>query len=371
MSVSLATRCPVVGAGVRMSRHDRPFPQVLQPVDCRENGRVRAEPVEAGRWIAGAGFATMPPMNSTMASDIPAESEDIPAEGLQSGDESPRKASDGTVLMRLAIALVGTSAAFYLLQVLGDFLRPVLVAVLLVYAIWPLHARLKRGMSSGVSLLIIGSGLALVSLAIGWMAFANASELWKDLPRYESRAERLTGQLRGYAGRVLPAPIRARLTQGDPIRVPLERMGEYIHSLFGIFSGFVAWAVLVGLYVVFLIVEASGFQRAIRRAFPPDRAARILEVVDSINEAVIEYLSVKVKVNLLVAIPATLLMLGFGLRAPCSGACSPSSRGSSRTSAAASPMPCRWRWPRSSSSRRSGPPSSPRRCSRSTSSANM
>ena len=84
-------------------------------------------------------------MNSTMASDIPAESEDIPAEGLQSGDESPRKASDGTVLMRLAIALVGTSAAFYLLQVLGDFLRPVLVAVLLVYAIWPLHARLKRG----------------------------------------------------------------------------------------------------------------------------------------------------------------------------------------------------------------------------------
>ena len=36
--------------------------------------------------------------------------------------------------------------------------------------------------------------------------------------------------------------------------------------------------------------------------------------MDSINEAVIEYLSVKVKVNLLVAIPATLLMLGFGLR---------------------------------------------------------
>ena len=226
-------------------------------------------------------------------------------------------------------------------------------------------------MSSGVSLLIIGSGLALVSLAIGWMAFANASELWKDLPRYESRAERLTGQLRDYAGRVLPAPIRARLTQGDPIRVPLERMGKYIHSLFGIFSSFVAWAVLVGLYVVFLIVEASGFQRAIRRAFPPDRAARILEVVDSINEAVIEYLSVKVKVNLLVAIPATLLMLGFGLRGAVLWGVLTFSRGSSRTSAAASPMPCRWRWPRSSSSRRSGPPSSPRRCSRSTWSANM
>ena len=38
---------------------------------------------------------------------------------------------------------------------------------------------------------------------------------------------------------------------------------------------------------------------------------RILEAVDSINHAVIEYLSVKVKVNLLVAVPAALLMLAF------------------------------------------------------------
>jgi AI-2 transport protein TqsA len=60
--------------------------------------------------------------------------------------------------------------------------------------------------------------------------------------------------------------------------------------------------------------EASRFPRAIRRAFPPERAGRILDVVHSINRAVIDYLSVKVKVNLIVAVPATVLMLAFGVQ---------------------------------------------------------
>ena len=81
--------------------------------------------------------------------------------------------------------------------------------------------------------------------------------------------------------------------------------------MFGAFAGFLAHAALVGLYVAFMMLEASRFPHAIRRAFSPERAARTLEVVDSINHAVIEYVSVKVKVNLLVAIPAALLMLAF------------------------------------------------------------
>jgi AI-2 transport protein TqsA len=253
-------------------------------------------------------------MSTIIAGEIPAEPENITAESPHPGDEASPSAGDGTRMRSLAIGLVAAAAGFYLLQVLGAFLRPVLVAVLLCYAIWPIHTRLKRGVGSAASLLIIGSALALATFAIGWMVFANASEVWRDFPKYEDRAEQFAERLQGYAVRALPALGRTHPPQGDPIRIPLERVGEYLQSLFGIFSSFVAWAVLVGLYVVFLLVEASGFARAIRRAFPPERAARILDVVDSINEAVIEYLSVKVRVNLLVAIPAGLLMLAFGVR---------------------------------------------------------
>jgi AI-2 transport protein TqsA len=94
----------------------------------------------------------------------------------------------------------------------------------------------------------------------------------------------------------------------------MERVGEYLRGAFGIFAGFLVQGTLIGLYVVFLLAEASRFPRAIRHAFSPDRAARILEVAHSINGAVIEYISVKVKVNLTVAVPATLLMLAFGVQ---------------------------------------------------------
>jgi predicted PurR-regulated permease PerM len=195
--------------------------------------------------------------------------------------------------------------------VLGNFLRPVLIAVLECYAIWPLLARLKRSMRPGLSILIIGTGLAVVTFAIGWMLFASTDEVWRDLPTYQERAGRLWARLQGYAGRYLP--YFAPKDQPETPRVPLERAGEYVRDTFGAFAGFLGHAALVGLYAVFILAEASQFSRAIRRAFPPERAARILEVIDSINTAVIQYISVKAKVNLIVAVPAMLLMLAFGV----------------------------------------------------------
>jgi AI-2 transport protein TqsA len=239
------------------------------------------------------------------------EPEDLWAETPGSDNDAPKEARDRSQLRQLAIGLVAAAAGLYVLRALGDFLRPVLIAVLFCYAIWPLHAWLSRYLRPGLSLMLIGVGLGIVFFAIGWMAFANAERFWNDLPKYQERAGRLLDRLRGYAGAFLPASVRSG--QSEPPQLPLERVAEYVRNLFGVFAGFLAQAALVGLYVVFMMVEASRFPLAIRRAFPADRAERILEAVDSINQAVIEYLSVKVKVNLLVAVPAALLMLAFGV----------------------------------------------------------
>ena len=60
--------------------------------------------------------------------------------------------------------LVGAAAGLWLLQALGDFLRPVLVALLLCYTIWPIHTRLQRMAGPWLSLLIIGAVLFGLSL---------------------------------------------------------------------------------------------------------------------------------------------------------------------------------------------------------------
>jgi AI-2 transport protein TqsA len=259
---------------------------------------------------AGAGFATLRSTMST-TSELQRARDDLGAETPGNGEGPPRESRERTFLVRLAIGLVGAAAGLYLLQAMGAFLRPVLIAVLLCYAIWPLHAWLKRYMRPGLSLLIIGTGLAVAAFAVGWMIFANADEVWRDMPRYQEHAGQLWGRVKGYAARVMPS--LASWDPSDAPHVPLERVGEYVRSTFGAFAGFLAQAALVGLYTVFMLAEASQFPRVIRRAFPPERAARILEVIDSINTAVIEYISVKVKVNLVVAVPAALLMLAFGV----------------------------------------------------------
>jgi AI-2 transport protein TqsA len=242
-------------------------------------------------------------------SEVRRERTEIAANANEADRDPPEEARDRSFLRWLAIGLVAAAAGLYLLQALGEFLRPVLIAVLLCYAIWPLHAWLSRFVKPGVSLAIIAMGVGLISSVVAWMAFANAEQVWKDAPKYQERAGRLVQHARTYAARVLPASMHP--DQAQTWKIPFERAGDYLRNVFGAFASFLAQAALVGLYLVFMMMEASRFPPAIRRAFAPDRAARILEAVASVNQAVIEYLSVKVKVNLLVAVPAALLMLGF------------------------------------------------------------
>ena len=240
--------------------------------------------------------------------------DEIPADRSLDGDGGTKRGRDWSLLVRISIGIVTAAAGFLLLRSLGDFLRPVLVALLFCYALWPVHAWLIRRMPPGLSLLIIGLTLGAVSLVLGWMVYSNADQFWNDLPKYQKRAGHFVERARDLANRFLPGTV-GKLDDDNAPRVPLERIGEYARSVFGAFAGFVAQSALVGLYVIFMMLEAVRYPRGIRRAFPPTQALRILEVVNSINHAVIEYLSVKVKVNLIVAVPATLLMLFFGVEA--------------------------------------------------------
>ncbi len=180
---------------------------------------------------------------------------------LPGDDEPPVDAGGQLLLRRLTMVLVAMSAGFYLLVSLGGMLRPFLIAVLLCYAISPLQARLNRYMPRSLSLLIIGSGLAVGFYAIGRMVFANASEVWQQMPRYLERAERLVEHTRTYAARIVPTLGHPHASPWQPIHFPVERVGAYLQGAFGIFAGFLAEATLVGLYVVFILAEASRFPR--------------------------------------------------------------------------------------------------------------
>ncbi|MGP0067375.1 MAG: AI-2E family transporter [Isosphaeraceae bacterium] len=227
------------------------------------------------------------------------------------GPEPGTASANGSLLLRVTYGLVAVAASLYLLNTLGDVLRPVFIAVLFCYAIMPLRIWLHRYFRPGIALLIIGLGLIVGSYVLGRMVYVNVSAVWKDMPTYQVRAERLVERVTHLIDQYLPASSRPDST--EPIRISLKRAQQYLGQFLTLFANFAAEAMIVGLYMVFLLEEAARFPRQVRAAFPPGRAARILDVSRSINDGVVDYLSVKVKVNLLVAVPATLLMLAFGL----------------------------------------------------------
>jgi AI-2 transport protein TqsA len=73
-------------------------------------------------------------------------------------------------------------------------------------------------------------------------------------------------------------------------------------------------AVLVGIYLVFLLVEAGRVPQRIQSAFSDERPDQILAVVGNINDAMASYLRVKIKASLVLAIPATLVLWAFDIR---------------------------------------------------------
>ena len=232
----------------------------------------------------------------------PAGLDDAPTPTLEIGT--------GNLLERVTYGLVAAAASMYLLGALGDVLRPLFIAVLLCYALVPLRARLHRYFRPSVSLLIIGVGLIIGSYAIGRMVYANVSSVWREMPVYQARRA-ARGEPTAIRGRQPARHGSLRAPRAHP--APPGEAQDYLRRLLSMFANFAAEAMIVGLYMIFLLEEGARFPAQVRAAFPPRRSERILEVAHSINGGVVDYLSVKVKVNLLVAVPATLIMMGFGL----------------------------------------------------------
>ena len=70
---------------------------------------------------------------------------------------------------------------------------------------------------------------------------------------------------------------------------------------------------VVAFYMIFLLQSASRMPQRIQSSFSPERAKGILEITQSINRAISEYLIVKVKASLLVGIPVALACWAFGI----------------------------------------------------------
>lgn len=218
-------------------------------------------------------------------------------------------------LVTVALVVVIAAGSWFLLKELAPILRPLLLGVVLCYVILPSHSRLSRYIPTAVADAVLALGsIGLLALLV-WLLVGSATELNEDMPRLVKRGESIANQVGGYIFAHLPTPLanQAEELMSGPSQL-LSWFKQFVSSLAGSAAGLFSEVILVGIYLIFLLMEAGRYDRRVQRAYPGEQSDHILTVISSINAAMVDYLRAKVKASLCLAVPVTLLLWAFGVK---------------------------------------------------------
>jgi predicted PurR-regulated permease PerM len=227
-----------------------------------------------------------------------------------------RKAQSVGGLRTLALVLVTVATTLFLLERLEPVLRPLLIAVLLCYLFLPAYTRLRRYMRPVFSFLILAVGITLGLQGIARMVYRDVILVNQNLPRYQKRLSELEDHGRELAKAFMPRLQKARGAESETDSDEFLTADLSQRIVRGAGSAFVSVfleTIVVAFYMIFLLQSSSRLPERIRASFSHERAHGILEITQSINRAISEYLVVKVKASLLVGIPVGLACWAWGI----------------------------------------------------------
>jgi AI-2 transport protein TqsA len=249
-----------------------------------------------------------------------------------------RRLDQSLFLQRMQMATYGIVLfvlSIYLLKEFREMLQPLFVAVFLGFLMHPVHRWLIR---QGIpSIFAYGVILGLVILgffAFGSVVYADIAELARDDPKVRRYADRLDGIVAKIAGSLPferkvepddnPEPVEknkrgAGRTELARLLSP-ERLVQTTVLVFRQMQDSFAWAALVFLFVLFLIAEKVTFPHRIALAFGDVQGDRFMLIVESINQAISQYVAVKTLVSVLAGLLSYAVLALFGVELAASWA---------------------------------------------------
>ncbi len=228
--------------------------------------------------------------------------------------DAPPRWRDPAAVRTAAVVVVAAAAGWWLLRELAPVVRPLLFAVVIGYVILPYHARLRTRVSGAASLALLGGVAVAVVAALGVAVYASALGLAEELPALQKRA---VGLLHGADDWVRANAPWAFGSAADGKQIEERLAGAAAGAaspVLGAAAEVLGEALVVGLYLVFLLVEAARFPERVRAAYTPERADEILKLAGDVNAAIVSYLKAKVLSSLVIAVPVGLLLAVFGVR---------------------------------------------------------
>jgi AI-2 transport protein TqsA len=222
---------------------------------------------------------------------------------------------DRVALATVAGCLVVAAAGWYLLKEFAPLLRPLLLAVFLCYVILPSHRRLTRRIPAMASLAVLASVSVGLLVLLAWLIFGSAVQLNEEMPRLIRRAETIIRDAEKYWTEHVPPWLAVEAS--DIALGQTQFAGQLKHAaaaLAGAAADTVTEGVLVGIYLIFLLMEAGRLPHRIKKSFTGERPEQILAIIGNINDAITSYLRVKLKASLVLALPVTIVLLALDVK---------------------------------------------------------
>ena len=222
---------------------------------------------------------------------------------------TPHATAEAPSLADCARWVVIVAASFFLLRELGPIIKPLLLAVLVAYVVLPVHLAVRKWVPGRLSLAAsaILSLILILLLTIGIQATVRI--LVAELPDLNKEALVLRKSFEGWAQEHYPetAEAASQLAFGDGD----SSVREITSRLVSAAADTLSTAAVVGLYLLFILLEASRFPDRVRKAFVGPRADRIMETIAGINQGIAHFLSAKVKASLILAVPVFVVLFVF------------------------------------------------------------
>jgi AI-2 transport protein TqsA len=239
---------------------------------------------------------------------------------------------DPDTLRTVAVIVVIACGSWWLLGQLAVVLRPLLVAVFLAYVLLPTFMRFRKTMPGPVGFVALAGLTAAILSVMAVVTYASLLGVLDEFPKIQARAIAIAHTGGDFVDKNLPwlVPDRAPAPKADeplpaaavPDRRPEVVFAERIVDLAKVAAGGAAVAAasaigeaaVAGLYLFFLLLEASRFPTRVRGAYDAERAEHILHVFGRISGAIIGYLKAKVLSGLVTALLAAIVLWAFGVR---------------------------------------------------------
>jgi AI-2 transport protein TqsA len=213
---------------------------------------------------------------------------------------------------QLAVILLGILVVLALgsvAKIMSSIVIPLLIAVLLSFVLAPLikfleRLKVPRILAIFTVLLILMGFLYLVGLFL----YASINSFVRQFPKYQARFEELYHRLNMMLASEFNVQqgILAGIDWSSAIRSSLV-------SISGSFMGILSDALLVMIFVIFLLIERPYTKVKLEQAFTGDTSHRIARIFDHINQEIARYLSLKFFISLATGLLVWIVLLVIGL----------------------------------------------------------